>query len=313
MCCGNPAGDTGNMLCGIMNTVRVSLGSAVRLGLERVKSDCLPTTIYVMTPGRCRAHCQFCSQCISETRLSRVTWPEYLLEEVVEALQQTEEKMRVCIQCLNYDPVFSHIMELVDAFSPHPISVSAQPFSEDELRTLSHKAERIAINLDCATPELFRKIKPYYTWEDHISRLLQAVDIFGPFNVTSHLIAGLGETEEEMISLMTYLRDHAIYSSLFAFTPIPQTPLAHLPKPPLQYYRRLQVAHYWIYTAGEELTGENRIQASLSLDVPADAFMTRGCPGCNRPYYTETPRNLYNFPYTPTEADMIEIREQLIR
>jgi biotin synthase len=290
-----------------MNPVRISMGSAARLGLQSVKIDCLPHTIYMMTPGHCRAGCHFCAQYTTEDRLSRIIWPEYPLEDVISALHDE----RICIQCLNYESVFSDILELADRLYGHPISVSAQPFSEDELRILSRCVDRIAINLDCATPHLFRKIKPYYNWEDHLSRLLTAVDIFGPFRVTSHLIAGLGETEEQMVTLMSYLHDHSIYCSLFAFTPLAGTPLAHMPKPAIEYYRRLQVAHYCLYTEQRTLHTEQGRVINLPLDVPPEAFMTRGCPGCNRPYYTETPRNLYNFPSPPTEQDMKTIREQL--
>jgi biotin synthase len=290
-----------------MKSIRVSVGSAARLGLQSVKIDCLPTTIYVMTPGHCRAGCQFCAQNAAENRLSRVIWPEYPLKDVISALHDE----RVCIQCLNYKSVFSDILELTDHLQGHPISVSAQPFSEDELRTLSHRVDRIAINLDCATPQLFRKIKPYYSWEDHLSRLRTAVDIFGPFRVTSHVIAGLGETEEQMVTRMTYLHDHSIYCSLFAFTPLAGTPLSHMPKPSIGYYRRLQVAHYCLYTEHNTLHMEEGRVIDLPNEVPPEAFMTRGCPGCNRPYYTETPRNLYNFPYIPSEEDMKCIRGQL--
>ncbi|MBU7032232.1 MAG: radical SAM protein [Theionarchaea archaeon] len=292
-----------------MKTVRVSAGSAVRLGLQSGKIDCLPTTIYLMTPGRCRAGCHFCSQLVSEDRLSRVTWPEYPLEDVVSALHDE----RICLQCLNYGTVLSDVLELTDWFTSHPISVSAQPFSRDEIQSLSHRVDRIAINMDCATPELFAKIKPYYNWEDHLSRLMEAVDIFGPFRVTSHLIGGLGETEEQMVNFMTFLYDHSIYSSLFAFTPIEGTPLAHLPRPSITYYRRLQVAHYCIYKGMGNFGFEHGKIKNLPQGVPPEAFMTRGCPGCNRPYYTETPRNPYNFPCKPTEDDMNIIGDQLTR
>jgi biotin synthase len=80
-------------------------------------------------------------------------------------------------------------------------------------------------------------------------------------------------------------------------------------KPSIHYYRRIQVHHYLIYdmrltsTPGDTFAGDQ--------DIPPEAFATRGCPGCNRPYYTETPRNLYNFPHTPADSDMTVIREQL--
>jgi len=287
--------------CGRMKTVRISVGSAAKLGLKKMRINCLPTTIYLMTPGVCRAKCLFCSQWISEDRLSRIQWPEYSVEDVVSRIK-TE---RVCIQCLNYETVFSDAMDLIGQLENNPISVSCQPFSEEEISQLKNRVERISINLDCATELLFKRIKPYYSWKDHLSKLLYSREVFGPFMASSHLIVGLGETEEEMIRIMIFLHDHEISSSLFAFTPLPGTPLEKQKKPSIRYYRRIQAAHYLIY--------DNRYTEDMdNLEVPPEAFVTRGCPECNRPYYTETPANVYNFPCIPDDTEMNLIRKQLI-
>lgn len=291
------------MLCGRMKTVRVSVGSAVRLGLKKMKIDCLPTTVYVMTPGVCRARCLFCSQWVADDRLSRVQWPEYGVEDVVSRI----EDERVCIQCLNYETVFHDVVSFIEEIEGNPISVSAQPFSKEEIAQLKGKIDRISINMDCATPELFSKMKPYYTWENHLSTLLYAAEVFGPFKASSHLMAGLGETEEEMVQIMKYLYDHQISSSLFAFTPVKGTPLEKMQKPSIAYYRRLQVYHYLIHT-GKFTSTTDTIPHE---PVPPEAFTTRGCPGCNRPYYTETPRNVYNFPCVPSGSEIRLIEEQL--
>lgn len=289
-----------------MKTVRVSLGSAVKLGLKKVKIDCLPTTIYLMTPGVCRAKCLFCTQWIAHDRLSRIPWPEYPVEDVISRIG-TE---RVCIQCLNYESVFLDVVDVVDYLKGNPISVSAQPFSEEEIHQLKNRIERISINLDCATPALFRKMKPSYAWENHLSRLLYAREVFGPFKASSHLIVGLGETEKEMTTIMKFLYDHGISSSLFAFTPLEGTPLKKRKKPSITYYRRMQAAHYLIQRGKENFTFDNG-KIVIDVSIPPEAFTTRGCPGCNRPYYTETPRNLYNFPYIPDNSEMNLIETQL--
>jgi biotin synthase-related radical SAM superfamily protein len=292
-----------------MKKVRVSLGSAAKLGLKKVKIDCLPTTTYLMTSGSCTAGCLFCSQQINPSRLSRVWWPDYPVEDVISRIACTTD--RVCIQCLNYGAVFEDVLSLVELLQGLPISVSVQPFSEAQISKLKGKIDRISINLDCATPELFQRIKPFYTWEDHISRLLYARDVFGPFKASSHLIVGLGETEEEMASIMKFLYDHKIYSSLFAFTPVQGTPLETTAKPSIAYYRRMQVVHYLIYEKNRYFKFDKGLIVDLDMCVPPEAFMTRGCPGCNRPYYTETPLNLYNFPYAPDSDEMNLIRKQL--
>lgn len=282
-----------------MKTIRVSLGSAAALGLKKVRVDCLPTTIYLMTPGTCRARCLFCSQWTQNGYLSRVYWPEFGVKDVLSHLGKKDQ--RVCIQCLNYDGVFDDILEFAVQLQNRvsAISVSAHPFSEEEIRILHPLVDRVSINMDCATQNLFRKIKPHYSWENHLSSLLHARQIFGAFKAGSHLIVGLGETEEEIGRMMTWLYRHELSCSLFAFTPLPGTPLEKMKKPDITYYRRVQAAHYFIYDRHETLQFENGLISNLLGDILPDAFVTRGCPGCNRPYYTETPRSVYNFPCVP--------------
>ncbi|MFH7835983.1 MAG: radical SAM protein, partial [Candidatus Aenigmatarchaeota archaeon] len=61
--------------------IRVSLGSAIVLGLIKGKIDVNPTTAYLLTyrNGKCIANCSFCPQAKSSKSradmLSRIVWP----------------------------------------------------------------------------------------------------------------------------------------------------------------------------------------------------------------------------------------------
>jgi biotin synthase len=63
--------------------IRVSVGSAIVLGLLEGKLDAEPTTAYLMTHrhGKCTANCGFCPQARTSRSkaelLSRVTWPAF--------------------------------------------------------------------------------------------------------------------------------------------------------------------------------------------------------------------------------------------
>jgi len=41
--------------------------------------------------------------------------------------------------------------------------------------------------------------------------------------------------------------------------------------------------------------------------------MTSGCPGCNRPFYNEEPRKIYNYPFLPGKEEMLKINETLAK
>jgi biotin synthase len=45
-----------------------------------------------------------------------------------------------------------------------------------------------------------------------------------------------------------------------------------------------------------------------------EPFRTSGCPGCNRPFYNESPRGpIYNYPRKPTSKEIAIIRSQLLQ
>jgi biotin synthase len=144
------------------------------------------------------------------------------------------------------------------------------------------------------------------------------VEVFGDGNVGSNLIVGLGETEREAAELIQRLHDMKVKTVLFAFTPLAGTRLEGLPPPQMEKYRRLQAARHLIvngHATMEDLSFEGgRITGygGLALEsVLGDgvAFMTTGCPSCNRPFYNERPSGpFYNYPRPLTEE---EIRKEL--
>ncbi|MEM2341305.1 MAG: radical SAM protein [Candidatus Bathyarchaeia archaeon] len=321
--------------------VRVSVGSAIVLGLIRGVVDAEPTTLYLLTytEGRCLANCAFCPQARTSTArtdmLSRVIWPAFNVMDVIRCINKVfgEGKIkRVCIQALNYPGVQDDIIYLaarIRSESNVPISVSCQPIKREEMVTLAKiGVERIGIALDAVTEEIFSKVKGEmangpYRWSLHLNALKDAIEIFGRGKVTTHLIAGLGENDEEFISMMQRCVDMGIYPAVFAFTPISRTRMAAHPKPSIEYYRRIQVAHYLI-THGIKRFEDMKfrdgqiIDFGLSRDelkriiLSGEPFMTSGCPGCNRPYYNEDPKGpIYNYPRKPTLKEISEIQRQM--
>jgi len=321
--------------------IRVSVGSAIVLGLTKGKLDAKPTTVYLLTyrKGKCQASCAFCPQSrLAHGRtdlLSRVIWPVFPTEEVINQVSdafQRKKIVRVCIQTLNYPSVVQDILVLVKRIkesSEVPISVSCQPLTSRDMEKLYEiGVQRIGIPLDAVTEEIFNKVKGAeiggpYRWERHFKALKEAVRIFGKGNVTTHLIAGLGETEEEFVKMIQICVDLGVYPALFAFTPLPGTVLSDQPPPPLKYYRKLQIAHYLItrrIKRFEEMAFKNGclVKFGLSEDTlrnivkKGEPFMTSGCPGCNRPYYNERPSGpLYNIPRIPTCRETSEIEKLL--
>jgi biotin synthase len=211
-----------------------------------------------------------------------------------------------------------------------PISLSSPPFTRAQFKELAEAgADRISIALDAATEQLFSKVKGAetqspYQWKHQHHALKEAVEIFGKNQVYTHLIVGLGETEKEITETIQQCTDSGIYPSLFAFTPITGTTLENTPQPPIQTYRRIQLARHLIIhgkTRIENMKFDNN-QRIKDFGIPkiqlhqiiqqGTPFCTSGCPECNRPYYNERPGGpMYNYPRPPLPDEINEITRQL--
>jgi len=322
--------------------IRVSLGSAIILGLLNGKLDAAPTTTYLMTyrKDKCLANCGFCPQAKEShgraDMLSRVSWPVFAVNNVLNGIEKAVKDgkiRRVCLQAINYPEVFAHLRDLIRAIQQKtnvPISTSCQPINSDCIKMLAEAgAERIGIPLDAATEELFDKVKGLsaggpYSWEKQFKLLGEAVDIFGRGKVSTHLIVGLGETEREMVEIIQRCVEMGVLPALFAFTPIAGTAFEHMPQPPIQRYRRIQIARYLIVhgiARYEDIhfNGEGCIsdfgadkQTLLQIIQMGEPFLTSGCPNCNRPYYNEKPSGpIYNYPKGISKKELSEIESQL--
>lgn len=315
--------------------VRVAFGTGILLGLWNGRVDVPPTTAHFLTyyEGRCHANCKFCPQANRSSSdphmLSRVLWPPCDFNRVLERMERRANRFdRVCVQSVNYPRVVEDVQLIVSKLKRSadlPTSVSIRPLSRGEMRELKRAgADRICFPLDACTPRVFRQVKEGYSWEAHLRALQLASDEF-PGAVTTHLIIGLGETEEEAVRMIQWLHDRGITVGLFAFTPIPGTALADHPRPDLASYRRIQLAHYLIQadvSSVGEMVFENGQLTSfgvservlLSTIESGEPFRTSGCPGCNRPFYNESPRGpIYNFPRRPTRREVMEIIQEVFQ
>jgi len=331
-----------NFCANLPEQIRVSLGSAIILGLAEARLDAAPTTAYLMTHRRekCTANCAFCPQArTSRTRadmLSRISWPAYqtrdVLKGIAEAVKNDRIK-RVCIQALNYPQAFGDLHALVQAVSHSsnvPISVSCQPLNRENMCRLANAGvDRISIPLDAATKEAFDRTKGVsaggsYSWENQWRLLGQARQVLGKGRVSTHLIVGLGETEQEMVSTIQKCVDMAILPALFAFTPVPGTAMGNQAQPPIVQYRRIQVARHLILhgiaRCEEMMFNENGATVDFGISKEklsqivrtSEPFVTSGCPNCNRPFYNEKPSGpIYNFPREPTPTELSTTKKQL--
>ena len=296
--------------------IRISAGSAACMGLTSNKMDVYPTTAYFLSGNSCRTGCSFCPQGSSNNavlnRLGRVNWPEFNWDIVKEGLHRAEKNgtRRICLQSVRHEDGIGPLLKLVNSFkeiSNLPLSLSAWIKDQGEAAALFKAGvERISVSIDAVNPDLYRSYKGG-DLEERLDLLLGCAKNL-PGKMSTHIICGLGESEKEVLELTNRLAKAEISIALFAFTPLKGTPLEGVSPPPVESYRRLQAGFYLLKEklADYESFEFNSQGRLLSYGIPkaklrkqlytGEAFLTSGCPACNRPFYNERPGGIiYNY------------------
>ncbi|MHA1745340.1 MAG: hypothetical protein ACTSWW_05035 [Promethearchaeota archaeon] len=329
-------------------SIRISIGSAAVLGLSKIRLDADPTTCYVMTytDQQCLGRCSFCPQGTGTTeksseQLSRVQWPNYEWGSFLSSLKTLQTSVnprkfkRLCLQVLNYGGFYEEVewifSQIHAALPDLKFSAALPPLSSEKMMTLHQLGlERIGIALDACNEKLFLKIKGAevrgpYSWKKHWITLTEALEVFGKGKVTTHLIVGLGETEQELILAMNEILQKQILPGIFLFTPIKDTPMEHYPRTSIRAFRHVQLTRQLLLTDLAHFerfhfdsTGQlKRIHHLTSQELhhiveDESAFKTAGCPDCNRPYYTSRPGEEQDgYPRNLTKDEKSMIFEEL--
>ncbi len=293
------------------------------LGLSKAKLLAAPTTAHFLLGEGCVNDCAFCAQAKNShslpRHLSRVVWPKYSWGEIEIPLSEAIENRlfsRICIQtveCSQGTALAMDFVRKVRGISRQiPISVCAAPYSLARVEAFFRAgASTVGLPLDAATPEIHGRVKrglPNTVW-----RVLRDSSKRWPGRISTHFIAGLGETEEELVRAIAEAQEYGVTVGLFSFTPVRGTDMeAHMP-PDVSRYRRVQLAAYFLKRGGtigaikfaqgkiSHICLDNaEIRREIGKGLP---FMTSGCPGCNRPYYNERPGQvMMNYP-VPLSAE----------
>lgn len=313
-----------------MNKWKLSTGTACVVGLKQCNAEVLPTTAYVMLGEKCANACQFCAQSSmnqsSPNRLSRITWLEYdglkAAQAIDNAYRQRKVK-RACLQVVRTNDCGGRTLAAIDilrSLSDMPLSVASHLDSVDQVMELARRgASKVCIALDAATPELFYTVKGG-DWQKRWQLLTECAALL-PGQIVTHLIVGLGESEQQMIRQIAACQARNIEVALFAFTPIRGTRMAGNAPPDIGHYRRIQVAAYLLKSGYSESTfsythgklSAININPALLNDLlnSGEAFRVSGCLDCNRPYYNESPgKVMYNYPRPLSPAEIVKALDE---
>jgi biotin synthase-related radical SAM superfamily protein len=326
----------------------ISLGLVNRRMYRGAVNKCV--NLLVHYAEGCSANCAYCGLAkkrpgtYKEKSFIHVDWPIYSMDEIIQTVNQAPSYVkRTCISMITNGKCRRDTLQMTRRLKTEtriPVSILISPTlmeREDLVAMKDAGAEKVGIAIDLATPELFDKyrgkgVSGLHKWDKYWEIIRAALDVFGHPHVGAHLMVGMGETEEQMVSLMQRLWRMGVMNHLFAFFAEEGSQLGDRPQPPWPTYLRVQLARYLIeegLSSQEKMRFDeqghvidfaidrNRLMEVVNLGTP---FMTTGCLGpdgqvaCNRPFGNCLPDDKqWNYPYPPNEEELALIRDHIFK
>ncbi|WP_086932107.1 MSMEG_0568 family radical SAM protein [Agarilytica rhodophyticola] len=117
-----------------------------------------------------------------------------------------------------------------------PIQAQCEPPAEDYWFTRLKNAgvDALGMHLEAVSDRVRKAIMPgkaSVPLTRYFSAYKKAVEVFGAGNVSTYILAGLGDTEEEIITISQALIDIGVYPFVVPFVPVAGTPLENHPMP----------------------------------------------------------------------------------
>jgi radical SAM protein (TIGR04043 family) len=187
--------------------------------------------------------CQFCAigQSLAAGRTIAHKTPEQLGEVAEAAVRLDGVRHMVMTTGTPKDPdrgaaVLAESAAGVKARVDLPIQVQCEPPDDDRwFGTLrSYGADALGMHLEAVSEDVRRRVMPgkaTVSVERYFEAFEAAVPVFGRGQVSTYILAGLGDTREEILAVCERLTAIGVYPFVVPFTPISGTPLESHPTP----------------------------------------------------------------------------------
>lgn len=216
-------------------------------------ADVLATTVLqtCIRYGRRSTSCQFCAigESLKEGRTINRKTPEQLAEVARAAvLLDGVKHMVMTTGTPNFTDRGAEILcesaFAVKAAVDLPIQAQCEP-PDDPLwfqRLKASGVDSLGMHLEAVTPEVRQRIMPgkaSVTVPEYLQAFEQAVQVFGRGQVSTYILAGLGDSDAAILSMCETLVKIGVYPFVVPFVPVGGTPLAQQPSPSAAAMRAL--------------------------------------------------------------------------
>lgn len=198
--------------------------------------------------------CQFCSigQSLAAGRTIAHKTPEQLAEVARAAVELDGIQHMVLTTGTPATPdrgaaVLVDSARAIKAAVPHlPIQAQCEPPDTDAWfqRLKDAGVDTLGMHLEAVTPEVRARIMPgkaSVPLSRYFSAFEAAVAVFGRGQVSTYILAGLGDTAEDILAMSARLLEVGVYPFVVPFVPISGTPLEGHPAPDPDFMRSVLV------------------------------------------------------------------------
>lgn len=188
--------------------------------------------------------CQFCAigQSLAAGRTVERKTPSQLAEVAKAAVELDGVKHMVMTTGTPHGndrgaAILAESAAAVKAAVSLPIQVQCEPPDDDAWfqRMKDAGADALGMHLEAVTPAVRQRIMPgkaQVSVERYMSAFEAAVPVFGRGQVSTYILAGLGDSSAEILDICQRLVSIGVYPFVVPFVPIAGTPLESHPTPP---------------------------------------------------------------------------------
>jgi radical SAM protein (TIGR04043 family) len=253
--------------------------------------DTLATTVLqtCVRYGNSATKCQFCAigESLRTGRTIAKKTPEQLAE-VAEAAQQLDS-IRNVVMTTGTPPtedrganVLAESALAIKARTGLPIQGQCEPPADFAWFGRLHSAgvDSLGMHLEAWDEDVRRRIMPGKAEVPvtfYLEAFAAAVAVFGRGQVSTYLLAGLGDSIEGLLEASQHLIEIGVYPFLVPFVPVSGTPLADRPPPSPEFMRSvLQPLGKWLSEAGMT---SNTVKAGCPKCAACSTLSTFERPG----------------------------------
>ncbi len=182
-----------------------------------------PGQAFINLDGECVHQCAFCTTHMVDLDKKKLLEPQRWVHLVVDAYRKAPfDAMAITsVAAQDHESMIAAYEEIIVGVRREvpELKVGVEPYvngAEDIARLKAAGADEIKINIQSPVPEILERICPGWSLEDSYTLLEEAVRIFGRGRVTTNIIVGLGETDDDVHQALDRLAAMGVIPSVRA-------------------------------------------------------------------------------------------------